>query len=113
MSDASDDAKPPAGGSTSLRPIFLGNLDPKCSGEEIRAVFADKLDVERIDVKRGYAFVFLKDVASSKEKEDAEQLVSNMNGRYVRPDQSYFEPAIQFQSIHSTLCFLLSTPRSF
>ena len=39
--------------------------------------------VERLDLKRGFCFVFLKDVATQEEKERAEAYVSQINGMYV------------------------------
>jgi hypothetical protein len=40
----------------------------------------DPIPVDRIDLKRGYAFVFLKDATSQAQKEKAERYVSDMNG---------------------------------
>jgi hypothetical protein len=41
--------------------------------------------VDRLDLKRGYCFVFLKDVANVAEKEQVERFVSDINGMYVQP----------------------------
>jgi len=38
------------------------------------------IPVDRIDVKRGYCFVFLKDVSSQTEKELVQRFVSDING---------------------------------
>jgi hypothetical protein len=82
-------------GSTSLRPVFLGNLDLDYRSEEVVAIFEKPIEppnasmryspipVDRIDLKRGYCFVFLKDVSTQSEKEQAERFVQDINGMYV------------------------------
>jgi RNA recognition motif-containing protein len=82
-------------GSTSLRPVFLGNLDLDYRSEEVVAIFEKPVEppnasmryspipVDRIDLKRGYCFVFLKDVSTQSEKEQAERFVQDINGMYV------------------------------
>jgi RNA recognition motif-containing protein len=83
-------------GSTSLRPVFLGNLDLDYRSEEVISIFEKPIEppnasmrynpipVDRIDVKRGYCFVFLKDVSTQSEKEQAERFVQEINGMYVK-----------------------------
>lgn len=80
-------------GSSTLRPIFLGNLNPSYTAEDVISIFerpivpstkGDKryttIPVDRIDHKRGYCFVFLKDVTNQREKEMAESFVIDING---------------------------------
>ena len=73
------------------RPVFLGNLESGVRAEDISKVFESPVlgdditpvAVERLDLKRGFCFVFLKDVATQEEKERAEAYVSQINGMYV------------------------------
>jgi len=80
-------------GSAALRPIFLGNLNVGCKHEDIIAIFerpivppdadADSfrsMPVDRIDYKRGYCFVFLKDATTEDFKEMAQRFVNDING---------------------------------
>jgi len=80
-------------GSSSLRPVFLGNLTNNYTAAEVRMVFEtpqqppnneglpyDPIPVERVDLKRGYCFVFLQDVATDEEKKRVESFVSIING---------------------------------
>ena len=87
------------GGPVSLRPVFLGNLTIGFKTEDIVEIFSrpmvqatttDNDDtsfhpvaVDRVDLKRGYCFVFLKDVPSMTEKESVERFVAQLNGMYV------------------------------
>lgn len=41
------------------RAIFVGNLDLYTTVDEVRDMFEGKADVRKIDMKQGYAFVFL------------------------------------------------------
>lgn len=85
-----------AEGPVSLRGVFLGNLTLGFRSEEVMEIFTKPIvphdipestykpiAVDRVDMKRGYCFVFLKDVASMAEKEQVERFVSDMNGMYV------------------------------
>jgi hypothetical protein len=82
-------------GNLVLRPCFLGNLINGYSAEDISNVFEKPaipvagpdggdplrpIPVERVDLKRGYCFVFLKDAINQGEKARAEQFVSEING---------------------------------
>lgn len=74
-------------GSAAIRPIFLGNLMPSCTGEAVESMFESPpkedlpaLSVDRVDMKRGFCFVFLKDVTTQSQKDDAERFVTNING---------------------------------
>lgn len=80
-------------GSAALRPIFLGNLTAGYKTDDIFAIFerpilppdADEdsfstMPVDRIDQKRGYCFVFLKDATTQDFKEQAERFVRDING---------------------------------
>jgi arginine/serine-rich splicing factor 4/5/6 len=78
-------------GSSALRPVFLGNLMNVYTPEDVTAIFerpqqpkGDKVytpvPVDRIDLKRGYCFVFLKDAVTQEDKINAERFVSAING---------------------------------
>jgi arginine/serine-rich splicing factor 4/5/6 len=70
-------------GSTAMRPVFLGNLNNNFAAADVKDVFetADPpIPVDRVDLKRGYCFVFLKDAASEAGKQRAENFVSDING---------------------------------
>ena len=80
-------------GPQSLKAVFLGNLTPGYRAEDVTAIFSRPqvppsvaegtyapVPVDRIDLKRGYCFVFLKDAANMAEKESTEQYVSAING---------------------------------
>ena len=80
-------------GSAALRSIFLGNLHLGYTTDDVRDIFEkphippnaqegfyDSIPVERIDVKRSYCFVFLKDATTQDKKEKAEKFVSDING---------------------------------
>jgi hypothetical protein len=77
-------------GSAALRPVFLGNLIPVYTPETVCAVFerptipnSEPVLVDRVDVKRGYCFVFLKDARNESDKRRIEEFVSKINGMYV------------------------------
>lgn len=78
-------------GSAALRPVFLGNLVPEFSTEKIEELFNSPIQpkegdnfkpipVDRVDIKRGFCFVFLKDAASQEDKEQAEAFVAAISG---------------------------------
>ena len=80
-------------GSPALRSIFLGNLHIGYTTDDVRDIFEkphippnapegyyDSIPVERIDVKRSYCFVFLKDATTQDRKDKAEKFVSDING---------------------------------
>jgi RNA recognition motif-containing protein len=70
-------------GSTAMRPVFLGNLNTNFAAADVKDVFetADPpIPVDRVDIKRGYCFVFLRDAASEADKQRAENFVSDING---------------------------------
>lgn len=80
-------------GSAAMRPVFLGNLLANYSTDQVTELFercyqirglprefSKSIAVDRIDVKRGYCFVFLKDAASQGEKETIEDFVVAING---------------------------------
>ena len=88
-----DDSNGDVIGSAALRPVFLGNLKSNYVAEDVIAVFErpqknpqfpdrtyKSVPVERVDLKRGYCFVFLKDAVSQEAKEHAERFVSDING---------------------------------
>lgn len=84
-------------GSAAMRPIFLGNLKPNYEAEDIIAIFHKPLDllgssepdafkpipVDRLDQKRGYCFVFLKDAQTAADKDNAERYVAAISGMAV------------------------------
>ena len=80
-------------GSAAMRPIFLGNLKPNYQADDVKAIFEKPLDppgsepgsfnpitVERLDQKRGYCFVFLKDAVTAADKNNAERYVAAISG---------------------------------
>jgi len=78
-------------GSAAMRPVFLGNLIPNFSPEQVKEIFEkpvqpkpdapyDPIPVDRIDQKRGYCFIFLKDAITQADKDRAERFVSDING---------------------------------
>jgi hypothetical protein len=80
-------------GSAAIRPVFLWNLRAEYSSDKIEELFTRPIPppgateetyrpipVDRIDVKRGFCFVFLKDAASQQDKEQVESFVSAING---------------------------------
>jgi hypothetical protein len=86
-----------SGGSMALRPLFFGNLTSNYSTDQITQVFENPLSfeslrnhadaatflpipVDRIDVKRGYCFVFLKDAESAADKERIEAFATAIHG---------------------------------
>lgn len=84
-------------GPISLRGIFLGNLTMGFRSEEVMDIFNKPIvprdlpessykpmPVDRVDIKRGYCFVFLKDVANMAEKLEVERFVSDINGMAVQ-----------------------------
>jgi hypothetical protein len=84
-------------GSTALRPLFFGNLLQNYSTDQIINIFENPLaidslrehpnadsfrpiPVDRIDIKRGYCFVFLKDATTQEDKERIETFAMAING---------------------------------
>lgn len=78
-------------GSEAMPPVFLGNLLSNYSADAVTALFEGPLQpsektnyfsipVDRIDIKRGYCFVFLKDARSLADKENVEGFVMDING---------------------------------
>jgi arginine/serine-rich splicing factor 4/5/6 len=73
------------------RPVFLGNLNHSVQMSDVEKIFthpitddgAAPVAVERVDLKRGFCFVFLKDAENQEEKERAESYVARINGMYV------------------------------
>ncbi|KAL3942715.1 MAG: hypothetical protein SGARI_000172 [Bacillariaceae sp.] len=76
-------------GSTALRPVFLGNLKPNYLADDIMRIFEQPvvppgtedgtykpIPVDRLDQKRGYCFVFLKDAIVQDDKDNAEKFVA-------------------------------------
>jgi arginine/serine-rich splicing factor 4/5/6 len=83
-------------GSPAMRPIFLGNLKHNYQADDITSIFQKPLDppgsepgafrpiaVERLDQKRGYCFVFLKDAESAADKDNAERYITAISGMEV------------------------------
>ena len=78
-------------GSGAIRPIFLGNLMPNYSVEDVTRIFEHpgelnlneetrSFPVDRIDVKRGFCFVFLKDAKSQASIDEIETFLRLING---------------------------------
>ena len=77
-------------GSAHIRPVFFGNLDPNCIADDIEDIFlrpnmGSPIPIDRVDLKRGFSFVFLQDAKSQEDKDRVEQYVSSLNGMYVTP----------------------------
>ncbi|KAL3782639.1 hypothetical protein ACHAW5_007364 [Stephanodiscus triporus] len=91
------------GGNLYLRPIFFGNLSHDCLATDVEKLFLNPpppptggggmdegtgevrapFDLERVDMKRGFCFVFLKDPPTIEEKSRCEDFVEEINGMYV------------------------------
>ena len=80
-------------GSTAIRPVFLGNLKPNYAADDIMRIFEQPvvppgteegtykpIPVDRLDQKRGYCFVFLKDAIVQDDKDNAEKFVAAISG---------------------------------
>ena len=80
-------------GSAALRPVFLGNLKMNYASDDVLAIFNTPIAppgtpagtykpirVDRLDQKRGYCFVFLKDATSQEEKDNVERFVDALSG---------------------------------
>ena len=73
------------------RPVFLGNLNHYVISSDVEKIFTEPITddgaapvpVDRVDLKRGFCFVFLKDAENQDEKDRAEAYVSRINGMYV------------------------------
>jgi len=77
-------------GSSHLRPVFMGNLDYNCTVNDIEDLFIrpvrngmEPVAIDRVDLKRGYAFVFFQEARSEEDKERLERYVDEINGMYV------------------------------
>jgi hypothetical protein len=80
-------------GPYALRPVFLGNLTPGFEPNAAIDLFERPIQpnnqefapmpVERIDLKRGYCFVFLNDVATRAQLAQTEAFVALLHGMYV------------------------------
>jgi arginine/serine-rich splicing factor 4/5/6 len=80
-------------GSAAMRPVFLGNLRTEYATADVHEIFSRPIappdtppgtfrpiPIDRIDLKRGYCFVFLKDATSQDDKDMVERFVSAING---------------------------------
>jgi hypothetical protein len=78
-------------GNLVLRPVFLGNLNNTFTSELVCEIFErpicphsdfdySVMPVDRVDLKKGYCFVFLKDAVSNEQKSKTERFVSDING---------------------------------
>lgn len=80
-------------GSAAITPVFLGNLMMNYASDDVLAIFSTPLGppgtpagtykpirVDRLDQKRGYCFVFLKDASSQEEKDNVERFVEAISG---------------------------------
>jgi RNA recognition motif-containing protein len=77
-------------GSAHIRPIFMGNLDYNITVEDLEDLFTrptrgfDPMPpVDRVDLKRGFAFVFFQEARQQSDKERLERYVEEINGMYV------------------------------
>ncbi|KAL0048908.1 hypothetical protein WJX82_002079 [Trebouxia sp. C0006] len=68
---------------TDLQPVFCGNFEYNIDVREIERLFDDFGPIERVDMKSGYAFVFMRD---SRDGDDAIRKLDGMEfGRRRRP----------------------------
>eukprot|EP00559_Dactyliosolen_fragilissimus_P006230 CAMPEP_0184871380 /NCGR_PEP_ID=MMETSP0580-20130426/40687_1 /TAXON_ID=1118495 /ORGANISM="Dactyliosolen fragilissimus" /LENGTH=384 /DNA_ID=CAMNT_0027374033 /DNA_START=925 /DNA_END=2079 /DNA_ORIENTATION=+ len=77
-------------GSAHIRPVFLGNLSMECIAEDIEDLFirpiidvGGPIPVDRVDLKRGFGFVFLQDAKVQADKDRTERYVSHINGMEI------------------------------
>ena len=75
-------------GSAHLRPVFMGNLDYSCTVEDLEDLFnrpprGDPMAIDRVDLKRGYAFIFFQEARSQSTKDRLERYVDEINNMYV------------------------------
>lgn len=77
-------------GSAAIRPIFFANLVPNYKAEDVTTFFQHPpldneagFEVDRIELKRGYCFVFIKDAKTQADKERIQDFVKKINGMYV------------------------------
>lgn len=81
------------GSGLAMRPVFLGNLRPTYTSDDIINIFEKPIlppsaeagdykpiAVDRLDQKRGFCFVFLKDAESQADKENVEKFVTAISG---------------------------------
>mmetsp|Transcript_8059 Transcript_8059/g.13299 ORF Transcript_8059/g.13299 Transcript_8059/m.13299 type:complete len:172 (-) Transcript_8059:249-764(-) len=98
----------PNGLGSGIRPIFLGNLSHSALSSDVEHVFRNPVsrgsygeekeegmaseiapfDLDRVDMKRGYCFVFLQDPKTIEEKNRIEAYVGEINGMYVPSSSS-------------------------
>ena len=78
-------------GSAAMRPIFLANLVPNFSPDGVTELFEKPpmedtagFEVDKVEVKRGYCFVMIKDAKKQADKERIEAFVKKINGMYVQ-----------------------------
>ena len=82
-----------------VRPVFLGNLSPGVRSEDIMEIFSrpmtpsdaskdsyNPVAVDRVDIKKGFCFVFFKDAANAAERDQVERFVAGIQGMYVKRD---------------------------
>jgi len=94
--DTKGDSSENGVGSAAMRPIFLGNLKPNYQPDDVKAIFQtpilppgkeegafQPIAVDRLDQKRGYCFVFLKDATTAADKDNAERFVAAISGMEV------------------------------
>ena len=74
-----------------IRSVFFGNLRPDCETDDILDIFRrpllpgyEAVNVQRIDLKKGFCFVFFKDAKNPDERERTERYVMELNGKYVQ-----------------------------
>mmetsp|Transcript_27973 Transcript_27973/g.43980 ORF Transcript_27973/g.43980 Transcript_27973/m.43980 type:complete len:186 (+) Transcript_27973:71-628(+) len=104
----------PTGLGSGIRPIFMGNLSHSALSSDVEHMFRNPVsrgsggyggggeqekeegmaseiapfDLDRVDMKRGYCFVFLQDPKTIEEKNRIEAYVGEINGMYVSSSSS-------------------------
>ena len=72
------------GGGMAMPTVFFGNITLNCETSVVVDMF-EKQDppilVERVDMKRGFCFVYLKDAIDQDDKERIQRFVQSANGK--------------------------------
>ncbi len=64
----------------------MGNLEYGCTVEDLEDLFKrplrgmEPIPIDRVDLKRGYAFVFFQEARSQNDKDRLERYVDEING---------------------------------
>lgn len=77
-------------GDALMKPVFFGNLSAYCNAEDIEEIFhrpvidiGGPIPVDRVDLKRGFCFIFLLDAKTQDDKDRVERYVTELNGMEI------------------------------